>query len=109
MALLIGNLNYSHHPGLMAPTMDVHELANLLQQLDFRVVSLLDLTLQEMQAAIDKFLQLLDRGVYGESPLVGLHEEPLKIPAVFLIKPLTVHVFISQDVGFTFRPMTCLW
>ncbi|RXN05355.1 mucosa-associated lymphoid tissue lymphoma translocation 1-like isoform X1 [Labeo rohita] len=65
VALLIGNLNYNCHPGLMAPTMDVHELANLLQQLGFRVVSLLDLTLQEMQAAIDKFLQLLDRGVYG--------------------------------------------
>ncbi|KAL0168182.1 hypothetical protein M9458_036404, partial [Cirrhinus mrigala] len=64
VALLIGNLNYNYHPGLMAPTMDVHELANLLQQLGFRVVSLLDLTLQEMQAAIDKFLQLLDRGVY---------------------------------------------
>jgi len=61
----------------MAPTMDVHELANLLQQLGFRVVSLLDLTLQEMQAAIDKFLQLLDPGVYGESHAVGLLEEPL--------------------------------
>lgn len=77
VALLIGNLNYNHHPGLMAPTMDVHELANLLQQLGFRVVSLLDLTLQEMQAAIDKFLQLLDRGVYGESHVVGLLEEPV--------------------------------
>lgn len=65
VALLIGNLNYNHHPGLMAPTMDVHELANGLQQLGFRVVSLLDLTLQEMQAAIEKFLQLLDQGVYA--------------------------------------------
>lgn len=65
VALLIGNLNYSHHLGLMAPMMDVHQLANLLQQLDFRVVSLLDLTREEMHAAIDKFLQLLDRGVYG--------------------------------------------
>lgn len=65
VALLIGNLNYRHHHGLMAPVMDVHELANLLQQLGFRVVSLLDLTRQEMMAAIDKFIQLLDRGVYG--------------------------------------------
>ncbi|XP_069564850.1 mucosa-associated lymphoid tissue lymphoma translocation protein 1 [Brachyistius frenatus] len=65
IALLIGNLNYSHHPGLMAPVMDVHELANHLQQLSFRVVSLLDLTREEMMAAIDKFIQLLDRGVYG--------------------------------------------
>ncbi|KAM7396706.1 hypothetical protein PAMP_019729 [Pampus punctatissimus] len=65
VALLIGNLNYSNHPGLMAPIMDVHQLANLLQQLGFRVVSLLDLTREEMLAAIDKFIQLLDRGVYG--------------------------------------------
>lgn len=65
VALLIGNLNYSNHPNLMAPVMDVHELANLLQQLGFRVVSLLDLTREEMLAAIDKFIQLLDRGVYG--------------------------------------------
>ncbi len=65
VALLIGNLNYSCHPALMAPIMDVHELANLLQQLGFRVVSLLDLTREEMLAAIDKFMQLLDRGVYG--------------------------------------------
>ncbi|KAM4734269.1 mucosa-associated lymphoid tissue lymphoma translocation protein 1 [Anableps anableps] len=65
VALLIGNLNYRYHHGLMAPVMDVHELANLLQQLGFRVVSLLDLTRQEMMVAIDKFIQLLDRGVYG--------------------------------------------
>ncbi|XP_010894828.1 mucosa-associated lymphoid tissue lymphoma translocation protein 1 isoform X2 [Esox lucius] len=65
VALLIGNLNYSHHPDLMAPTMDVHELANLLQQLGFRVLSLLDLTRKEMLAAIDKFLLLLDKGVYA--------------------------------------------
>lgn len=67
VALLIGNLNYSNHPVLMAPLMDVRELANLLQQLDFRVVSLLDLTMGEMRSAIDKFLQLLDRGVYGNT------------------------------------------
>ncbi|XP_061078430.1 mucosa-associated lymphoid tissue lymphoma translocation protein 1 [Conger conger] len=65
VALLIGNLNYAHHPALMAPMMDVHELANLLRQLGFRVVSLLDLTKAEMLSAIDAFLQLLDRGVYA--------------------------------------------
>lgn len=65
VALLIGNMNYSNHPDLMAPILDVHELSNLLQQLGFRVVSLLDLTRQEMLAAVDKFIQLLDRGVYG--------------------------------------------
>ncbi|XP_030587705.1 mucosa-associated lymphoid tissue lymphoma translocation protein 1 [Archocentrus centrarchus] len=65
VALLIGNLNYFNHPALMAPVVDVHELGNLLRQLGFRVVSLLDLTREEMLAAIDKFIQLLDKGVYG--------------------------------------------
>ncbi|KAI1904491.1 hypothetical protein AGOR_G00006190 [Albula goreensis] len=65
VALLIGNLNYAHHPPLLAPMMDVHELANLLRQLGFRVVSLLDLTKAEMLTAINAFLQLLDRGVYA--------------------------------------------
>lgn len=69
VALLIGNLNYSQHPGLMAPVMDVHKLANLLRQLGFRVVSLLDLTKDEMLAAIERFIQLLNRGVYGEKSL----------------------------------------
>ncbi|KAJ0069491.1 hypothetical protein NL108_008269 [Boleophthalmus pectinirostris] len=65
VALLIGNLNYSHHPGLTAPVMDVYELGLLLQQLGFRVLSLLDLTTDQMKAAVDNFIQLLDSGVYG--------------------------------------------
>lgn len=65
VALLIGNMNYSHHPGLLAPVMDVHELGKLLQQLGFRVLSLLDLTADQMTAAVHNFTQLLDPGVYG--------------------------------------------
>lgn len=65
VALLIGNLNYSNHPKLMAPTMDVHELSNHLHHLGFRVVSLLDLTQEEMLASITHFISLLDKGVYG--------------------------------------------
>lgn len=65
VALLIGNLNYCHHPKLMAPIMDVHELSNHLQHLGFRVVSLLDLTREEMLASITHFINLLDKGVYG--------------------------------------------
>ncbi|XP_051898573.1 mucosa-associated lymphoid tissue lymphoma translocation protein 1 [Pristis pectinata] len=65
VALLIGNMNYVNHPRLVATMMDVFELSNLLQQLDFRVVSLLDLTKEEMQSAVKQFLQLLDNGVYA--------------------------------------------
>lgn len=49
----------------MAPVVDVHELSNHLQHLGFRVVSLLDLTREEMLASIMHFINLLDKGVYG--------------------------------------------
>lgn len=66
VALLIGNMSYWNHPQLKAPMVDVYELTNLLRQLDFKVVSLLDLTESEMRSAVDEFLLLLDKGVYGK-------------------------------------------
>ncbi|KYO28943.1 mucosa-associated lymphoid tissue lymphoma translocation protein 1 isoform X1 [Alligator mississippiensis] len=65
VALLIGNMSYWNHPQLKAPMVDVYELTNLLRQLDFKVVSLLDLTESEMRNAVNEFLLLLDKGVYG--------------------------------------------
>lgn len=65
VALLIGNMNYVYHTQLCAPIADVHELTNLLRQMDFKVVSLLDLNWQEMHSAVTEFLLLLDKGVYG--------------------------------------------
>ncbi|PKU39714.1 mucosa-associated lymphoid tissue lymphoma translocation protein 1 [Limosa lapponica baueri] len=67
VALLIGNMSYWNHPRLKAPMVDVYELTNLLRQLDFKVVSLLDLTESEMRNAVDEFLLLLDRGVYAQA------------------------------------------
>ncbi|KFR06083.1 Mucosa-associated lymphoid tissue lymphoma translocation protein 1, partial [Nipponia nippon] len=65
VALLIGNMHYLHHKQLKAPMVDVHALSALLRQLDFKVVSLLDLCKAEMQMAVNEFLLLLDKGVYG--------------------------------------------
>ncbi|NXL85022.1 MALT1 protein, partial [Alectura lathami] len=65
VALLMGNMRYLHHKHLKAPMVDVHALSSLLCQLDFKVVSLLDLRRDEMQMAVDEFLLLLDKGVYG--------------------------------------------
>jgi mucosa-associated lymphoid tissue lymphoma translocation protein 1 len=59
-------MSYWEHPKLKAPLVDVYELTNLLRQLDFKVVSLLDLTEYEMCNAVDEFLLLLDKGVYGK-------------------------------------------
>ncbi|NXF50951.1 MALT1 protein, partial [Oceanites oceanicus] len=65
VALLMGNMHYLHHKQLKAPMVDVHALSALLRQLDFKVVSLLDLCKAEMQMAVNEFLLLLDKGVYG--------------------------------------------
>ncbi|XP_015728208.1 mucosa-associated lymphoid tissue lymphoma translocation protein 1-like isoform X4 [Coturnix japonica] len=65
LALLVGNNRYQHHPNLMAPITDVFELSLLLKQLGFQVVSLLDLNKAEMVAAVSRFLQLLEKGVYA--------------------------------------------
>ncbi|XP_065589793.1 mucosa-associated lymphoid tissue lymphoma translocation protein 1-like [Cyrtonyx montezumae] len=65
LALLVGNNHYQHHPNLMAPAKDVFELSVLLKQLGFQVVSLLDLNKAEMVAAVSRFLQLLEKGVYA--------------------------------------------
>ncbi|XP_069733977.1 mucosa-associated lymphoid tissue lymphoma translocation protein 1-like isoform X2 [Phaenicophaeus curvirostris] len=65
VALLMGNMHYQHHKQLKAPMVDVHALSALLRQLDFKVVSLLDLCKAEMEMAVDEFLLLLDKGVYA--------------------------------------------
>lgn len=102
VALLIGNMNYLHHRQLRAPMADVHELTNLLRQLDFKVVSLLDLNWQEMHSAVTEFLLLLDRGVYGLLYFAGHGYEnygnsfmvPIDAPASYTFK----HCLWVQEV-----------
>eukprot|EP00079_Xenopus_tropicalis_P034102 XP_017947873.1 PREDICTED: mucosa-associated lymphoid tissue lymphoma translocation protein 1 isoform X1 [Xenopus tropicalis] len=65
VALIIGNNCYLKHPNLLAPVVDVYELSNFLEKLEFCVISLVDLTHSEMLIAVNKFLQFLDNGVYG--------------------------------------------
>lgn len=67
----MGNMHYQHHKQLKAPMVDVHTLSTLLRQLDFKVVSLLDLCKTEMQMAVNEFLLLLDKGVYGAAASPG--------------------------------------
>ncbi|XP_044139319.1 mucosa-associated lymphoid tissue lymphoma translocation protein 1-like [Bufo gargarizans] len=65
VALLIGNNGYLNHANLLAPMVDVFELSVLLRRLGFCVISLIDLTQEEMVLSIRQFLQLLEKGVYG--------------------------------------------
>lgn len=50
---------------LKAPKNDVAKMAEAFRSLEFKVVSLLNLTKQEMIAALHEFCNLLGKGVYG--------------------------------------------
>ena len=65
VALLIGNEDYRSEKKLTAPQNDVKILSEIFMNLNFKVVSLVNLTLNEMESAIMKFVEMLDEGVYG--------------------------------------------
>ena len=65
VALIIGVAQYKHHKSLLSVKNDVKEAMEKFFQLGFKVVSLLDLTLEEMQRALTLFHSILDEGVYG--------------------------------------------
>ena len=62
VALLIGNDDYMNETQLKAPKNDVYLMAEKFRSLDFKVVSLLNLTKIEMLAAIREFVLLLGKG-----------------------------------------------
>jgi len=65
LALLIGVSTYkSHGVSLPAVKNDIQETARVLEEMQFKVVSLLDLTLEEMHDAISMFCELLSEDVY---------------------------------------------
>ncbi|GFS15436.1 mucosa-associated lymphoid tissue lymphoma translocation protein 1 [Elysia marginata] len=64
VALLIGCADYRGDSMLKAPNNDVHTLANIFRSLNFKVVSLLDLTRKEIIAAVIEFSKLVGQGVY---------------------------------------------
>ena len=64
IALLIGNSSYKTR-GLRCPHDDVKAVTVALQELGFKTISLVDLTLTEMTKAVEYFYELLDDGMYG--------------------------------------------
>jgi len=65
LALLIGVSTYKSH-GIPLPAVknDIQETARVLGEMQFKVVSLLDLTLEEMHDAVSMFCDLLSEDVY---------------------------------------------
>ena len=64
MALLIGNCNYKGQP-LKCSRNDVEAVTKKLRQMNFKTISLVDLTLSQMAKAADYFCSLLDNGMYA--------------------------------------------
>ncbi|XP_048583592.1 mucosa-associated lymphoid tissue lymphoma translocation protein 1 isoform X1 [Nematostella vectensis] len=68
VALLIGNKDYKmaqHLNTLFHPLNDVCDLAGVLRSIGFKVVSLVNLTLKEMEFALDEFYKLLVKDTYA--------------------------------------------
>ena len=67
VALLIGNQCYRNMNPLISPENDIRELRTMLENdLDFKVISLVNLTHTEMMQALEKFYELLSvAGIYA--------------------------------------------
>ena len=64
VALLIGNSDYRCEELLIAPPYDVQRLTESFRNLEFKVVSLLNLSKTEIETAVLHFCKLIDRNVY---------------------------------------------
>ncbi|VDK20166.1 unnamed protein product, partial [Anisakis simplex] len=65
VALIISNCNYEYLPDLITPHCDAETLAQALQDMNYKTVTLGNLNLAEMQFIIREYKKLLGNGVYG--------------------------------------------
>jgi len=66
IALIIANDDYENHRCLETPKNDAAKIGNLLKEIDFKVICLVNLSLEQMKNAIKVFGEVLTEGVYGE-------------------------------------------
>jgi len=72
VALIISNRTYAPNmTNLITPHCDAETLADILQQLKFKTVTLGDLKLEEMKVVIKEYRKLLGTGVYAIFYFVG--------------------------------------
>ncbi|CAI5442352.1 unnamed protein product [Caenorhabditis angaria] len=71
VALIMSNCSYAHLPELVTPHCDAQTLADSLQKMNFKTVTLADLTLDEMRFFIREYRKLLGNGVYAVFYFVG--------------------------------------
>lgn len=65
VALVIANEEYNYHERLLTSKNDAACIGNLLKEIGFEVICLLNLTITQMKNAIKIFSEALKEGVYG--------------------------------------------
>lgn len=65
IALIIANEEYECHKCLLTPKNDAAHIANLLKEIGFEVICLINLTINQMKNVIKVFSKALVEGVYG--------------------------------------------
>ncbi|XP_011864707.1 PREDICTED: mucosa-associated lymphoid tissue lymphoma translocation protein 1-like isoform X2 [Vollenhovia emeryi] len=65
IALIIANDNYEYHTCLETPKNDAAKIGNLLKEIGFKVICLVNLSLQQTKNALKIFGEALTEGVYG--------------------------------------------
>ncbi|XP_071569468.1 mucosa-associated lymphoid tissue lymphoma translocation protein 1 [Temnothorax nylanderi] len=65
IALIIANCDYENQMCLETPKNDAAKICNLLNGMDFKVICLVNLSLEQMKNAIKAFGEVLMEGVYG--------------------------------------------
>ena len=101
MALLIGNGDYKGNP-LRCPKNDVKAIKKRLQRLNFKTLSLVDLTLSQTIDAINYFCSLLDTGMYAvffySGHGVEVHKTTYFVPIDADDKELKIVQLINSDL-----------
>ncbi|KMQ86733.1 mucosa-associated lymphoid tissue lymphoma translocation protein 1 [Lasius niger] len=65
IALIIANDDYENHKCLETPKNDAAKISNLLKEIGFKVICLVNLSLEQMRNAMKVFSEVLTEGVYG--------------------------------------------
>lgn len=66
IALIIANDDYENHTCLETPKNDAAKIGNLLKEIGFKVICLVNLSLEQMKNTIKIFGEILTEGVYGK-------------------------------------------
>ncbi|XP_076393850.1 mucosa-associated lymphoid tissue lymphoma translocation protein 1 isoform X2 [Megachile rotundata] len=94
IALIIANGEYEHHKDLLTVRNDAALVANLLKEINFEVICLLNLTVAQMKRAIQLFSEALVDGVYGLFYFAG---HGFKIQESYMLATDSPETYLRKD------------